>query len=61
MLMRFDPFRDIDRMTEQLSRQSRALLAMDAVRDENEVIVYIDVPGVGSDDIDVPSRRTSSP
>lgn len=53
MLMRFDPFRDIDRMTEQITRQSRALLAMDAVRDEDEVIVYIDVPGVDSGDIDV--------
>ena len=53
MLMRFDPFRDIDRMTEQISRQSRSLLAMDAVRDDDEVVVYIDVPGVGADDIDV--------
>ncbi len=53
MLMRFDPFRDIDRMTDQLSRQARSLLAMDAVRDENEVVVYIDVPGVDNDDIDV--------
>jgi HSP20 family protein len=53
MLMRFDPFRDIDRVTDQLSRQARSLLAMDAVRDENEVIIYIDVPGVAKDDIDV--------
>lgn len=53
MLMRFDPFRDIDRMTENLTRQARSLLAMDAVRDDDEVIIYIDVPGVESDDIDV--------
>ncbi len=53
MLMRFDPFRDIDRVTDQLTRQSRTLLAMDAVRDENEVTIYIDVPGVAADDIDV--------
>ena len=53
MLMRFDPFRDLDRVTEQLQRQSKSLLAMDAVRDENEVTIYIDVPGVSSDDIDV--------
>ena len=53
MLMRFDPFRDIDRMTENLTRQARSLLAMDAVRDESEVIIYIDVPGVESEDIDV--------
>lgn len=53
MLMRFDPFRDIDRVSEQLARQSRTLLAMDAVRDEHEVSIYIDVPGVAPDDIDV--------
>lgn len=53
MLMRFDPFRDIDRMTESLTRQARSLLAMDAIRDDDEVIIYIDVPGVESDDIDV--------
>ena len=53
MLMRFDPFRDIDRLTDQMTRQSRSLLAMDAVRDDNEITVYIDVPGVGNDDIDV--------
>ena len=53
MLMRFDPFRDIDRMTEGIARSSRSVLAMDAVRDEHEVTIYIDVPGVDNDDIDV--------
>jgi HSP20 family protein len=51
--MRFDPFRDVDRMTEHIARQTRSLLAMDAVRDEDEVIIYIDVPGVAGSDIDV--------
>lgn len=53
MLMRFDPFREIDRMTEGLGRSTRSVLAMDAVRDEHEVTIYIDVPGVANDDIDV--------
>lgn len=53
MLMRFDPFRDLDRMTDQLARTQRSVLAMDAVRDEHEVTIYIDVPGVATDDIDV--------
>lgn len=53
MLMRFDPFRDLDRMTDQLSRPGRSILAMDAVRSENEVMIYIDVPGITRDDIDV--------
>lgn len=53
MLMRFDPFRDIDRLTEGIARSNRSVLAMDAVRDEHEVTIYIDVPGVANDDIDV--------
>lgn len=53
MLMRFDPFREIDRMAEGLGRPARSVLAMDAVRDEHEVTIYIDVPGVANDDIDV--------
>jgi HSP20 family protein len=51
--MRFDPFRDLDRMTDQLSRPSRSVLAMDAVRTEHEVTIYIDVPGIAGEDIDV--------
>lgn len=53
MLMRFDPFRDFDRMTDQLTRGQRSVLAMDAVRDEHEVTIYMDVPGVATEDIDV--------
>jgi HSP20 family protein len=53
MLMRFDPFREIDRMSESLGRAPRSVLAMDAVRDEHAVTIYIDVPGVAKDDIDV--------
>jgi HSP20 family protein len=53
MLMRFDPFREIDRMSEGLARPTRSVLAMDAVRDEHEVTIYMDVPGVAKDDIEV--------
>lgn len=53
MLMRFDPFREIDRMSESIGRTTRSVLAMDAVRDEHAVTIYIDVPGVAKDDIDV--------
>jgi HSP20 family protein len=53
MLMRFDPFREIDRMNESLGRATRSVLAMDAVRNEHEVTIYIDVPGIAKDDIDV--------
>jgi HSP20 family protein len=57
MLMRFDPFREIDRMSDQLTRQARSLLAMDAVRDDQAVYLYIDVPGVRADQIDVSVER----
>jgi HSP20 family protein len=57
MLMRFDPFREIDRVSDQLTRQARSLLAMDAVRDDEAVQLYIDVPGVRADQIDVSVER----
>ncbi len=52
-MLRFDPFRDLDRMTEQVTRRSGSIMAFDAVRDEDQVIMYFDVPGVSADDLDV--------
>lgn len=52
-MLRFDPFRELDRRTEQLTRPARSMLAMDAVRDEHEVTIYIDAPGATADDVDV--------
>ncbi|MGH2946968.1 MAG: Hsp20/alpha crystallin family protein [Solirubrobacteraceae bacterium] len=49
MLMRFDPFRDLDRLTEQLaSTAARAPrgFPMDAYRRGDEFIVEFDLPGV---------------
>ena len=49
MLMRFDPFRELDRLTEQLaSTASRAPRAfpMDAYRRGDRFIVEFDLPGV---------------
>ena len=49
MLMRFDPFRDLDRLTEQLvSTAARAPRAfpMDAYRRGDRFIVEFDLPGV---------------
>jgi HSP20 family protein len=59
-LMRFDPFRELDRLAEQtLSVGTRALrsLPMEALRRGEEFIVRLDVPGVGSDDIDLTVER----
>ena len=60
MLMRFDPFRDIDRVTEQfdqLWRRVGSTVPMNAVRHEGEVVVTFDLPGVQPDDIDLTVER----
>lgn len=56
-MLRFDPFRDLDRMAEQVTRSSRSMLAMDAVRADDEVTIYVDAPGVAPDSIDVSIER----
>jgi len=59
MLMRTDPFRDLDRWTQQLlgtnTRPSGML--MDAWRDENQFVVEFDLPGVSPDSIDLDVDR----
>jgi HSP20 family protein len=53
-VLRFDPFSELDRLNRQTEWSNRSgVLAMDAVRDDDEVTVYFDVPGVSQDDIDV--------
>jgi HSP20 family protein len=59
-LMRFDPFKELDRLAEQtLSVGARGLrsMPMDALRRDDEFIVHLDVPGVGPDDIDLTVER----
>lgn len=54
MLMRFDPFRDFDRLAEQVFGSRPApWIPMDAVRREHEVELSFDLPGVRPDSIDV--------
>jgi HSP20 family protein len=55
MLMRFDPFRDFDRLAEQVFGTARTApwIPMDAVRREHEVELHFDLPGVRPDSIDV--------
>ena len=60
MLMRFDPFREVDRISEQfdqLRRRGAASIPMDAVRHGNQVFVSFDLPGVDPDAIDVTVER----
>ncbi len=60
MLMRTDPFRDLDRLTQQLfgangSPARPTAMPMDAYRDGDTFVVALDLPGVdpGSIDLDV--------
>jgi HSP20 family protein len=59
MLMRTDPFRDIDRMFEQLAGTAGrpAVMHIDAERDGDWFNVYFDLPGVDPDSIDLTVER----
>jgi len=56
MLMRFDPFRDLDRLTQNLwGGDVRRLngVPMDAYRKGSEFLVHFDVPGIDPDSIEL--------
>jgi HSP20 family protein len=59
MLMRTDPFRDLDRLTQQvLGTAARpAVMPMDAWRDGDRFIVEFDLPGVDEDSLDLDVER----
>jgi HSP20 family protein len=58
-LMRFDPFRELDRLADQGMGGARTarILPMEAVRRGDQFIVALDVPGMGPSDIDVTVER----
>lgn len=56
MLMRFDPFRDLDRLTQTLwGNEARRLngVPMDAYRKGSEFLVHFDVPGIDPNSIEL--------
>ena len=59
MLMRTDPFRELDRLAQQaLGTPSRpAAMPIDAYRRSDEFIVELDLPGVDADSIDLTVER----
>jgi HSP20 family protein len=64
MLMRTDPFRDLDRLTQQVfgtatpGTWSRpTAMPMDAYRSGDEFIVHFDLPGVTPDAVDIDVDR----
>jgi HSP20 family protein len=62
MLMRTDPFRELDRLSQQFfgvhGTQSRpAVMPMDAFRDGEQFVVRFDLPGVAPESIDLDVER----
>jgi|SRR5215213_2798469 len=60
MLVRQDPFRELDRMADQFFGSSRSRMQwmpMDAVRHEHHVELHFDLPGVSPESIDVEVER----
>src|SRR5579884_1934389 len=57
MLMRFDPFRDLDRVAQMLTQGTgqaqTAMMPMDAYRDGDRFVIEFDLPGVNPDSIDL--------
>jgi HSP20 family protein len=62
MLMRFDPFRDVDRFTQALMSQGSArpsTMPMDAYREGDQFIVEFDLPGVDPGSIDLTVEKNA--
>ncbi|MET8249606.1 Hsp20/alpha crystallin family protein [Streptomyces sp. NPDC005202] len=58
MLMRSDPFREFDRLTQQVFGANRpGAMAMDAYRSGDDFIVHFDLPGVDPETIDLDVDR----
>ena len=55
MLMRTDPFRDFDRLTQEVfgTRVRPAAMPIDAYRMADEFVVHFDLPGVDPESIDL--------
>ncbi|MFF0546001.1 Hsp20/alpha crystallin family protein [Nocardia thailandica] len=59
MLMRTDPFRDLDRLTQQVfgTAARPAAMPMDAWRDGDDFVVEFDLPGIDPDSLDLDVER----
>ncbi|MEU4317516.1 HSP20 family small heat-shock protein [Nocardia fluminea] len=59
MLMRTDPFRDLDRLTQQMfgTAAQPAAMPMDAWREGDEFVVELDLPGIDPDSLDLDVER----
>ncbi|MFJ2399331.1 Hsp20/alpha crystallin family protein [Streptomyces sp. NPDC087843] len=62
MLMRTDPFRELDRLAQQLTGGAGtwtrpSTVPMDAYREGEEYVIALDLPGVAKDAIDIDVER----
>ncbi|WP_433450672.1 Hsp20/alpha crystallin family protein [Streptomyces sp. CA-142005] len=59
MLMRTDPFRDFDRLTQQLFGEAArpAAMPMDAYRAGDDFLVHFDLPGIDPETIELDVER----
>ncbi|MFE3229455.1 Hsp20/alpha crystallin family protein [Nocardia sp. NPDC059228] len=59
MLMRTDPFRDLDRLTQQMFGTSArpAVMPMDAWREGDDFYVELDLPGIDPESLDLDIER----
>ncbi|WP_280244226.1 Hsp20/alpha crystallin family protein [Nocardia abscessus] len=59
MLMRTDPFGDLDRLTQQVfgAPARPAVMPMDAWRDGDEFFMELDLPGIDPDSLDLDVER----
>ncbi|OKK14754.1 heat-shock protein Hsp20 [Streptomyces sp. CB00455] len=62
MLMRTDPFREMDRIVQQLSGTSGtwskpSVMPMDAHREADDYVITFDLPGVSTEAIDIDVER----
>ncbi|MFC4470879.1 Hsp20/alpha crystallin family protein [Streptomyces xiangluensis] len=58
MLMRTDPFRELDRLAQQVFSSARpGAMQMDAYRSGDDFIVHFDLPGIDPESIDLDVER----
>ena len=59
MLMRFDPFSDLDRITRQVWNDRPNYMPADGYRRGDRFYLHIDLPGIDSDSIDLTVEKNT--
>ena len=61
MLLRFDPFRDLDRLTNEVWGAARtpAPMPMDCLRSGDKIVVRFDLPGIDTSSLDVTAENNT--